>query len=66
MSNFIKDCSNYTNFMKIGIGANGIVYSAKNKRNGAIVTIKEIMKEKFDNPKEVTQKEVNILKKLAN
>ncbi len=56
MSNVTKDCPNYTNFVKIGIGAYGIVYSAKDKRNGSIVAIKEILKKKFDNPKEITQK----------
>jgi len=66
MSNPEKDCSNYSNFVKIGIGACGIVYRAKDNRNGYYVAIKEIMKEKFDNAKEIMEKEVNILKKLAN
>ena len=66
MSNVTKDCSNYTNFVKIAMGAYGTVYRAKDKRKGCYVAIKEIMKEKFDNPKEVTQKEVNRLKKLKN
>ncbi len=53
MSNAERDCSNYTNFVKIGIGAYGIVYRAKDNRNGSTVAIKEIMIERFDKPKEV-------------
>ena len=44
MSNAAKDCSNYSNFVKIGIGTFGTVYLAKDKRNGCYVAIKEIMK----------------------
>ena len=38
----------------------------KDKRNGCYVAIKEIIKEKFDNPKEITQNEVEMMKKLQN
>ena len=67
MSNDIeKDCINYSNFHKIGFGAYGTIYRAKDKRNGCYVAIKEIIKEKFDNPKEITQNEVEMMKKLQN
>ena len=56
MSNVPKDCSNYSNFFKFGRSVYGTVYRSKDKRNGAIVVIKEILKKKFDNPKEITQK----------
>ncbi len=67
MSNDIeKDCVNYSNFAKIGFEAYGTVYRAKYKRNGCYITIKEIIKDKFDNNKEITQNEVEMMKKLQN
>ena len=61
-----QSCPNCTNFLKIRIGGYEIIYLAKDKRNGCYVAIKEIIKEKFENPKEITLKEVNILKKPVN
>ena len=49
MSNNIeKNCKNYSNFIKIGYGAYGIVYRATDK-NSSYVAIKEIIKERFPN-----------------
>ena len=55
---------NYSNFIRIGHGAYGTVYRAIDKRNGLYVSIKEIVKEKFNKPKELLQREVEIMKKI--
>ena len=60
------NCKNYTNFIKIGSGTYGIVYRAKDKKNGLYVAIKEIIKERFENPQEILEREVEIMKKLKN
>jgi serine/threonine-protein kinase ULK/ATG1 len=60
------NCKNYTNFIKIGSGTYGIVYRAKDKNNGLYVAIKEIIKERFDNPQEILEREVEIMKKIKN
>ena len=61
-----KDCLNYSNFNKIGYSAYGTVYRVTNKINGCYVAIKELIKEKFENPKELIQKEINIMEKFKN
>ena len=67
MSNDIKqNCINYSNFVKIGFGTFATVYRAKDKRNGAYVAIKEIIKEKFPNSKELIENEIKMMKKLKN
>ena len=67
MSNDIeKDCQNYSNFVKIGFGSYGIVYRAIDKRNKSYVAIKELIKEKFENSKEIIKKEVEIMEKVKN
>ena len=55
---------NYSNFIRIGHGAYGTVYRAIDKRNGLYVSIKEIVKEKFNKPEELLQREVEIMKKI--
>ena len=56
MSNEIeKYCVNYSNFEKIGFGAYGIVYRAIDKNDKYYVAIKEIIKQRFENPNEVIQ-----------
>ena len=52
------NCKNYTNFIKIASGTYGIVYRAKDKNNGLYVAIKEIIKERFDNSKELIKKKL--------
>ena len=61
-----KYCVNYSNFIKIGFGSNGIVYRAINKKNGCYVAIKELNKQNFDNQNDIIQREVKIMKKLKN
>ena len=63
--NIVKDCPNYSNFIKIWYGVYGTVYRATDKKNG-YVAIKEIIKTKFENPKEIIQRELNLMKKLKN
>ena len=55
---------NYKNFLRIGNGTYGTVYRAIDKRNGLYVSIKEIIKEKFDKAKELLQREIEIMKKI--
>ena len=38
----------------------------KDKKNGLYVAIKEIIKERFDNPQEILKRHVEIMKKLKN
>ena len=56
----------YTNCIKIGSGTYGIVYRAKDKTNGLYVAIKEIIKERIEQQKEIIEREVEIMKKLKN
>ena len=58
------NCKNYSNFQRIGNGTYGTVYRAKDKKNGLYVSIKEIIKDKFDEPKEILKREVDIMKKM--
>ncbi len=60
------NCKNYSNFLRIGYGTYGTVYRAIDKKNGLYVSIKEIIKEKFNKPKEILEREVNIMKKIQN
>ena len=60
------NCKNYSNFQRIGNGTYGTVYRAKNKKNGLYVSIKEIIKDRFDEPKEILKREVDIMKKMEN
>ena len=59
-------CINYSNFVKIGYGAFATVYRAKDNKNGSYVAIKEIIKEKFSNSKELIENEIKMMKKLKN
>jgi len=47
MSQIEKNCKNYTNFEKIGIGSSGKVYKALNKQTNSYVAIKEIDKHNY-------------------
>ena len=47
MSQIEKNCKNYTNFEKIGIGSSGKVYKALNKQTNSYVAIKEIDKNNY-------------------
>ena len=60
------NCKNYSNFQRIGNGTYGTVYRAKDKKNGLYVSIKEIIKDRFDEPKEILKREVDIMKKMEN
>ena len=42
-----KNCINYTNFERIGIGSYAIVYKAQNKQTKSYVAIKEIDKSRY-------------------
>ena len=67
MSNDIEQyCINYSNFVKIGYGAYSTVYRARDKRNGSYVAIKQIIKAKFPNSKELIGNEIKMMKKLKN
>ena len=60
------NCNNYSNFLKIGDRKYGTIYRAVDKKNGFYVSIKEIIKTKFDKPKEILEKELEIMKKIKN
>jgi protein kinase len=60
------NCKNYSNFIRIGHGTYGTVYRAIDKKNGLYVSIKEIVKERFNKPKEILEREVEIMKKIKN
>ena len=60
------NCKNYSNFIRIGHGTYGNVYRAIDKNNGIYVSIKEIVKERFNKPKEILEREVEIMKKIKN
>ena len=60
------NCKNYSNFQRIGMGTYGIVYRAIDKKSGFYFSIKEIMKDRFNDPKEILKREVDIMKKMEN
>ena len=47
------NCKNYSNFIRIGHGTYGNVYRAIDKTNGIYVSIKEILIESYNKPKEI-------------
>ena len=47
MSQIEKNCGDYTNFERIGIGSYAIVYKAQNKQTKSYVAIKEIDKNRY-------------------
>ena len=57
------NCKNYSNFQRIKTGNYGIMYRAKDKNTGLYVAIKEIFKEKFNQLKDILERDVAIMKK---
>ena len=48
MSQIEKNCKNYTNFERIGIGSYANIYKAQNKETNSYVAIKEIDKRRYN------------------
>ena len=48
MSQIEKNCIEYQNFERIGVGYHSIIYKAQNKYSKNYVAIKEIDKQKYE------------------
>ena len=66
MKNITENCKNYSNFIRIGAGTYSNVYRAIDKKTKIYVAIKEIDKLRFNQPKELLDNEIEIMKKIEN
>ena len=48
MSQIEKNCKNYKNFERIGMGSYANIYKAQNKKTNSYVAIKEIDKKRYN------------------
>jgi len=66
MSQIEKNCGDYTNFERIGIGSYAIVYKAQNKQTKSYVAIKEIDKNRYKLLTKAILNEIEIMNIIKN